>query len=210
MGSVFHALRFAEDLVIDWLIRYKFKNWTVTETRKQPVTESMKKKRAEGIAKELTNHSRWRSHGRSIKIDDLESIGLKVTRIDENPELADVVYRIQTICRLLFENTTSFKIFATQDDKIFRQAVPVGEQIRIPQMQTPDVVEIKQNCPKCGRLHKIYAKLADNPQIDKDFQKEGFDPFPDNARITCNCEFEIDLSGIKNQIEIQAKRKIIA
>ncbi len=149
------------------------------------------------------------SHGRSIKIDDLESIGLKVTKIDNNPKLADVVYRIQTICRLLFETTTSFKIFATQDNKIFRQAVPIGEPIKIPQMQTPDVVEIKQDCPKCGQIHNIYAKFIDNPQVDKDFQKKGFKPFPDNAKITCNCGFEIDLSGIKNQIEIQTKRKII-
>jgi hypothetical protein len=210
LGSVFHALKFAEDLVIDWLMRYKFKNWTVTEMRKQPVTETMKKKRAEEIAKELTNHSKWRSHGRSIKIDDLESIGLKVIKIDENQKLADIVYRIQTICRLLFETTTSFKIFATQDNKIFRQAVPVGEPIKIPQMQIPDVVEIKQKCPKCGQLHKIYAKFVDNPQIDENFPKKGFKPFPDNAKIVCNCGFEIDLSGIKNQIEIQAKRKIIA
>ncbi|GBD93103.1 serine dehydrogenase proteinase [bacterium BMS3Abin05] len=209
LGSVFHALKFAEDLVIDWLTRYKFKNWTVTETRRQPVTETMKRKRAEEIAKELTNHSKWRSHGRSIKIDDLESIGLKVTKIDENQKLADIVYRIQTICRLLFDTTTSFKIFATQDNKIFRQAVPVGEPIKIPQMQTPDVVEIKQKCPKCGQPHKIYAKFVDNPRIDEDFKKKGFNPFPDNAKITCNCGFEIDLSGIKNQIEIQARRKII-
>lgn len=209
LGSVFHALRFAEDLVIDWLTRYKFKKWTVTETRKQPVTETMKKKRAEEIARELTNHSKWRSHGRSIKIDDLESIGLKVTKIDKNPKLADIVYRIQTICRLLFETTTSFKIFATQDNKIFRQAVPVGEPIKIPQMQTPDVAEIKQECPKCGHVHKIYAKFVDNPQVDNDFQKKEFKPFPDNAKITCNCGFEIDLSGIKNQIEMQTKRKII-
>ena len=209
LGSVFHALKFAEDLVVDWLTRYKFKNWTVTETRKQPVTETMKKKRAKEIAKELTNHSKWRSHGRSIKIDDLESIGLKVTKIDKDKKLADIVYRIQTICRILFETTTSFKIFATQDNKIFRQAVPVGEPIKTHQMQTPDVVEIKQKCLKCGQLHKIYAKFVDNPQIDEDFQKKGFRPFPENAKITCNCGFEIDLSGIKTQIEIQAKRKII-
>lgn len=209
LGSVFHALKFAEDLVIDWLTHHKFKNWTITETRKQPVTETMKKKRAEEIAKELTNHSKWRSHGRSIKIDDLESIGLKVTKIDENQKLADIVYRIQTICRLLFDTTTSFKIFATQDNKIFRQAVPAGEQIRVPQMQVPDVVEIRQKCPKCGQAHKIYAKFVDNPKIDIDFQKKGFKPFPKNAKIICHCGFEIDLSGIKTQIEIQAKRKII-
>jgi len=128
LGSVFHALKFAEDLVVEWLINYKFKKWTVTETSKKPVTEEMKKIRAEDIAKELTKHSKWRSHGRSIKIDDLEEIGLQITRVDDNPTLAEIVYRIQTICRLLFETTTSFKIFATQDSQRPRpQGARLGE-----------------------------------------------------------------------------------
>ncbi len=209
LGSVFHALKFAEDLVVEWLIKYKFKKWAVTETRKKPVTEEMKRKRAEEIAKELTRHSKWRLHGRSIKIDDLEEIGLKITRVDSDPKLAEIVYRIQTVCRLLFETTTSFKIFATQDNKIFRQAVPVGAPVRIPKMQVPDAVEIEQKCPKCGIVHKIYAKFASNPQIDVDFKNKGFIPFPKDAKLICECGFEIDLLGIKNQIEIQTGRKII-
>jgi phage FluMu protein Com len=119
------------------------------------------------------------------------------------------VYRIQTICRLLFETTTSFKIFATQDNKIFRQAVPVGSPIRIPKMQVPDAGEIEQKCPKCGIIHKIYAKLASNSQIDTDFKNKGFIPFPKDAKIICKCGFEIDLLGIKNQIEIQTGKEII-
>ena len=209
LGSVFHSLKFAEDLVKDWLARYKFKNWRFTETHNRIVTKDMKKRRAEEIAKELTNHSKWRSHGRSIKIDDLESIGLKVTRIDNDFELADVVYRIQTVCRLLFETTTSFKIFATQDNKIFRQAVPTGQPIKIPHQQAPDIAEINQVCPKCGKSHKIYAKFVNNPKIDKDFREKGFTPFPSNAKLICNCGYEIDLSGIKSQIEMQTNKKII-
>jgi phage FluMu protein Com len=169
----------------------------------------MKRKRAEEIAGKLIDHSKWRLHGRSIKIDDLKEIGLDIIKIDNDPKLADIVYRIQTVCRLLFETTTSFKIFATRDNKIFRQAVPVGAPIRIPKMQVSDVVEIEQKCPKCGIVHKIYAKLAPNPQIDVDFKNRGFIPFPKDAKIVCKCGFEIDLLGIKNQVEMQTKRKII-
>ena len=209
LGSVFHALKFAEDLVVEWLINYKFKNWTVTETNKIPVTEEMKRKRAEEIAKELTNHSKWRLHGRSIKIDNLEEMGVKITRVDNDPKLAEIVYRIQTVCRLLFDTTTSFKIFATQDNKIFRQAVPIGTPIKIPEKPIPDIAEIEQKCTKCGEIHKIYAKLAPNPQIDVDFKNKGFIPFPKDAKIICKCGFEIDLLGIKNQVEMQTRRKII-
>jgi len=209
LGSVFHSLNFAKDLVVEWLRDYKFKKWTVTETRKKPVTEEMKRKRAEEIAEELINHSKWRSHGRSIKIDDLERIGLKITNLDKNPELAEIVYRIQTVCMLIFDSSSTFKIFATQDSKIFRHAVPVGAPIRIPQKGIPDVVEFEQKCPKCGNTYKIYAKFVPNPQIDKDFKKKGFIHFPKDSKIICSCGFEIDLSGIKNQIEIKTGRKII-
>jgi len=88
LGMVFHSLEFAKDLVVEWLMNYKFKKWDVTEKRKMPVTREMKETRAREIAGELTNHSKWRSHGRSIKIDNLEGIGLKVIRVDENPKLA--------------------------------------------------------------------------------------------------------------------------
>lgn len=209
LGSVFHALKFAEDLVVEWLIKYKFKEWNTTETHKRIVTEEMKKERAGKIANELTNHSKWRSHGRSIKIEDLEEIGLKITRVDNYPKLAEIVYRIQTVCRLIFETTTAFKIFATQDNKIFKQAVPTGSPIRIPQLQIPEVVEIEQKCLKCGNSHKIYAKLIANPQIDIDLKKKGFTSFPKDVKIKCNCGFEMDLLGIKNQIEMQTGRKII-
>lgn len=58
LGGVFHALKFAEDLVIEWLISYKFKKWATTETRKIPVTIEMKRERAKEIANELINHSK--------------------------------------------------------------------------------------------------------------------------------------------------------
>ena len=209
LGMVFHSLKFAEDLVKEWLVKYKFKNWNTTETCNKPVTEEMKRNRAKEIAQELTNHTKWRSHGRSIKIGDLEAIGLKVTKIDDDRKLADIVYRIQTVCRLLFDTTTSFKIFATKDDKIFRQAVPVGKPIRIPTKPVGDVAEIKHVCEKCGKEHKIYAKLADNPVIDSDFKTKGFIAFPKDARLTCDCGYEIDLTGIKSQIEMQMQKSIV-
>jgi len=212
LGGVLNALKFAEDLVVEWLIKYKFKKWTKTETREIPVTEEMKKKRAEEITAELINHSKWRLHGRSIKIGDLEEIGLKIKRIEDDPKLADIVFRIQTVCRLLFESTTIFKIFATAEDKLFKQATPREGPLRIPipQMPIADVVQIQQQCPKCKKVHSLYGKFSPNPQIDQKLKNKGLIPFPKDAKIKCdNCGFEIDLLGIKNQIEIDSGKKII-
>lgn len=87
LSGVYHALKYAEELVTDWLAKYKFKNWSTTETRKLPVTPEMKQKKAKEIAAELTNHSKWRSHGRSIKAMNLNDLGLQVARVEDNQKL---------------------------------------------------------------------------------------------------------------------------
>lgn len=209
LSGVLHALKFAEDLVIEWLPKYKFKRWNITQSKKTHVTEEMKKKKAEDIAKELTDHSKWRSHGRSLCIHDLEKIGLQITKIDDNAKLAEIVYRIQTICKLIFEQSSSFKIFATQDNKIFKQAMPVGTQMYVPNPAIADVTVFEQKCPKCSKTHKVYAKLIDEPKIDRDYQKKGFIPFPKKCKIVCDCGFEMDLLGLKNKIEAETRKKII-
>lgn len=213
LGGVYHALKFAEDLIVEWLVDYKFKKWEKTETRGVPVTQEMKRKRAGEIAQELSNHAKWRSHGRSIKIEDLEEINLKIACIDDDPKLSDIVYRIQLVSRLLFDSTTTYKIFATADSKLFKQATPTG-LMAAPMLapipaQKLDVVKIEPQCPKCKTVHKIYGMFDKNPQIDADFRAQGFTPFPPDGKIKCKCGFVIDLQGIKNQVEAQTGRKIV-
>lgn len=209
LGSVLHSLKFAEDLVTQWLVKYKFKNWTQTETQKIPVTEDMKADTAKKISDQLINHSKWRSHGRSIKMNDLEEIGLKIKHVQDNPKLADIVYRIQAVCRMIFESSLTYKIFATQDEKIFKQAAMATMPMQIPQKAAANVVQIQQQCPKCNKVHSLYGKFEENPIVDQELKKKGFIPFPKDAKLKCDCGFEIDLLGIKNQIEIQAGKKII-
>ena len=209
LSLVYHALKYAEELVVNWLVKYKFRNWAVTETQKIPVTEEMKVKQAEKIARELMNHAKWRSHGRSIKAEDLDEIGLKVTRVEDDAKLSDIVYRIQTVCRLLFSSTNTYKIFATEKEKVFKMATPVSAIPRIPIQAAAEVAELETKCPKCGKVHKLYAKFVDNPRIDKDFQKKGSIAYPKNNKLKCGCGFEIDLSGIRNQIEVEIGKKVI-
>jgi Serine dehydrogenase proteinase len=208
LSGVSHSLEFAKDLVVGWLAKNKFKNWEVTETQGKKVTEKMKKQRAIEIAKCLINHGKWRSHGRSLKIDDLEKIGLKIKRIDDDPDLSDIIYRIQTIIRLLFSSTSAYKIFANADEKIFVNASPVGDRRKMPSGDVK-VVEVEVICQKCGKVHTIYAKLVDDEKIDEEFKKKGFKSFPVNNKLICDCHYEIDLSGIKNDIEMQVGKKII-
>lgn len=53
-------------LLKEWLVKYKFKNWKTTKSRKIKVTQAMRIKRAEEIAKALNKIDKWNSHGRGI------------------------------------------------------------------------------------------------------------------------------------------------
>lgn len=53
-------------LLKEWLVKYKFKNWKTTATRKKKVTREMRVERAEEIAKTLNKIDKWNSHGRGI------------------------------------------------------------------------------------------------------------------------------------------------
>lgn len=80
-------------LLKQWLVKYKFKDWKVTETRGLPVTKKMKEDRAEEIAKLLADASFWHSHGRGIHMDMLRSPRMKVRIEDfgETPELSGLI-----------------------------------------------------------------------------------------------------------------------
>ena len=79
-------------LLEEWLSRYKFKDWVETETRKQPVDEAMRRKRAREIAVELSNHTRWKSHGRPISMHVLTGqLNLRINDLATNPALYKAV-----------------------------------------------------------------------------------------------------------------------
>jgi len=65
-------------LLENWLVKYKFKNWSTHSSTGQPVTQDDKKKRAEEIADKLGDNKLWKSHGRPINIEALENLKLQI------------------------------------------------------------------------------------------------------------------------------------
>ncbi|MHB8278690.1 MAG: SDH family Clp fold serine proteinase [Candidatus Humimicrobiaceae bacterium] len=210
LKGVSDALMFAIEMVEKWLAKYKFKNWTVTESRKIPVTQKMKDEQARRIAIAFTDKTKWRTHARPIKVNDLNNdIGIKVIRVEDDPKISDLVYRIQVVSKLYFTSTSAFKIYATEDNKIFRNATQRTVSTQIPQIKEPDVIEINVDCKKCSTKYRIYAKLKNDPKIDADFISKGFIGFPKDNKLICNCGAMIDLTGIRNDLESKFKKKII-
>ena len=58
-------------LLKEWLVKYKFKNWKITQTRRKHVTNRMKTSRAANIARELNKTRKWHIHGYGISMDVL-------------------------------------------------------------------------------------------------------------------------------------------
>jgi hypothetical protein len=210
--GVVNSLEFAKDLVKGWLEKYKFKNWKKTQTSHKEVTFEMRKQRAEEVANMLCDHTSWRTHGRSLKIDDLKEV-LLIENIDDNQQLADIVYRIKTIIRIIFDSSTDYKLYFWEDFQFARTATiggPMPIQVRNNNAKIEQAV-LETYCPKCGKKHEIPGYFDISSEKIKQLKLPMNNKVMDNDILICDslgCNFTIDLKPIKNKIEAQSKRKI--
>lgn len=77
------------DLLKNWLVQYKFKDWTHHRTTNPGAEVSREEKaiRAEEIARELANHKRWRSHGRNLDVSKLSELRIEIDDYSNDQEL---------------------------------------------------------------------------------------------------------------------------
>lgn len=77
----------AIDLLVEWLPKYKLKNWIIHGSTKAPVSPEEKRARAMEIAQNLSDNKEWKSHGRPISRVELERLKLQIERLEENAEI---------------------------------------------------------------------------------------------------------------------------
>jgi hypothetical protein len=210
--GVVNSLEFAKDLVKGWLEKYKFRNWIQTQSSHKQVTPEMRKKRAAEVAEKLCDHMSWRTHGRSLKIEDLKD-DLLIENIDDNPQLADIIYRIKTIIRLIYDSSTIYKLFYLSDFQLEKTATIANANHSIPTPAPISDNPVEQavlniNCPKCGKKHKVPGYFDIDSDKIKQLKLPTNNNVKDNNVLVCDCNFTIDLKPVKNQIEIQSKRTI--
>jgi hypothetical protein len=208
-----NAYDFAHDLVQDWLVRYKFKDWTTHLSTGLPVTVAERIARAHDIAEQLRNHGKWKTHGRSIKIDDLRAMRLLVTDYAETPSLCDAIRRYYTLLQMTFASNV-FKIFETPQSQIVRmeaiqQVVVPGSAGPLPplggQPQNLLAVEITVGCGKCGNQMRVHVPFAKGLPVPP-----GTLRFPTDSKIKCSsCGTEHDLNQARQQLEAQTKKAIV-
>ena len=82
------ARELSVSLLKSWLARYKFKNWKCTEGSGRKVTESMRERRAEDIARMLNDTEKWHSHGHGISMEVLRrDLNLRIDDYGSNDKL---------------------------------------------------------------------------------------------------------------------------
>jgi hypothetical protein len=74
------ARNLSVDLLEDWLVKYKFKDWNIHRTTNPGaiVTPDEKIARAREIATALSDHKKWRSHGRNLNVTKLRELRIDI------------------------------------------------------------------------------------------------------------------------------------
>lgn len=203
-----NALSFAKILVTQWLAQYKFRTWTTHSSDGQSVTQPEKEQRAKEIADHLCDHRFWKTHGRSIKIDDFEQMRLKITDYSKAPDLNDAIVRYHTLLQMTFA-TNLYKIFETADSQVMRflaPQLPPPQALGIGLPAAGNAVFFDFQCNKCKSSTRMQANLVKGAPL-----QPGCVPFPPDSKFRCpTCGTEHNLVDARRQIEAQFKKPIVA
>lgn len=198
-----NSLKFSKTLVTTWLTNYKFKFWKKHATSNETVTKEQKETRASEIAAELCNHGKWLTHGRSIHLEDLRKMGLKIEDFSKDSDLYNAIRRYYTLLKMSFDTTNIFKIYETPESQVYRYARM--EAIKTPIKEKADAALLNISCPQCKTETEVQASF--NPDVPV---KKGAIPFPRDNKFSCpSCNTVIDISAMRIQIEAETKRPII-
>jgi hypothetical protein len=209
-GEIQHAhnaQKFSETLVTEWLEDYKFKYWEKRRTSGAAVTPKDKLNRAKDIARMLCSQSLWLTHGRSIRIEDLETkLNLQILdyRREEHAALNDAITRYYTLLRMTFE-TNMYKLIETPSSQIYRftgvESVPGPKRI-----EDFTKAEVQLMCGKCRTPLTLQINFQPNVPL-----KPGCLPYPtSNNILKCPaCGAENNVIAIRLQIEAQTRKKIV-
>ena len=210
-GEIQHcenAQHFSRTLVTKWLKAYKFKYWDIRATSGQKVTDDYKETRAKEIADKLCKHSDWLTHGRSIRIADLEQMKLQINDYSKDKKLEEAIDRYYTLLRMTFDMTGIYKIFETVDSQIYQsvsQAIPPTIPIQRKIEEEISSAFTDFICPKCGNTNRIQLNLKQNIPTEK-----GVTLYPKNDIFICpNCSTQTNLAPIRLNVEAQTRLKVI-
>jgi membrane-bound ClpP family serine protease len=109
IGECEKAIEWSNEMVREWLARGMF------------AEEAAPQQKITAILAELADHALTKSHARHLSARKCESIGLKVTRLEDDQELQERVLSVHHASILTLGGTPAFKIIENQKGVAFIQ-----------------------------------------------------------------------------------------
>lgn len=120
LGEAITASQYSQTMAAQFLLSYKFRNWTIRETSKAPVSNQDRANRATEIAAALCAHDRWKSHGHSISRDVLSNeLNLRIDRPDA--ALSRAIVRLWALLTYVMDKTPIVKLLCSINYRYARQ-----------------------------------------------------------------------------------------
>jgi hypothetical protein len=114
IGECEKAIIWAEEIVLEWLQDYMFKDIT-DETKRLEI--------AQKITGELADHSVTKSHSRHYSAKKCSELGLKVQMMEEDDDFQDKILSLHHACIHSLSSTDAVKIIESQNNKAFIQSI---------------------------------------------------------------------------------------
>jgi hypothetical protein len=120
-----NAKKLSEELVIDWLSKYMFKD------------DAKGTEKAEAIAKNLADHKKYLSHGRPIGINEARNIGIKVDDLRDDLKLRDKIWELYCVLEILLDRSPIIKLYENSNGVFLAKNIPFQPVVipNIPQEQ---------------------------------------------------------------------------
>lgn len=129
IGNAMNASNYSIQMVEEYLLNHKFKNWTVHSDGITVVTTAEKSARANEIAKLLCEHSKWKNHGHAITREAAWDVcKLKINHAENTVGLDRAMRRMWALFYWVFENSELSKIFISGNYCIMRNDNPNGQK----------------------------------------------------------------------------------
>jgi len=187
--------------VTHWLETYKFKFWKTHSSNGKPVTKEERHKRAEEIASDLRSQSKWKTHGRSIKLKDLENLKVRITDFSKDLDLNNAITRYYALMRMTFDNTSIYKMYETPENWIFRNK---GKAVEKPSSLDKAIADL--NCPKCKHPFKLQVNFKKGEPIQPNSTPY---PLEDDVLKCPSCHFENNIAELRKGWEKQVGKKVV-
>jgi hypothetical protein len=107
IGECEHAMKQAQSMVSSWLKGRMFKG------------DARRDSKAAKVVKALSDHSKSKSHGRHFSKKFAQDLALKVSSLEDDPNLQDAVLSVHHICVLTLSTSPAVKIIQNHAEAAF-------------------------------------------------------------------------------------------